>query len=89
MLYVGSITGSRKPFVIRACQDAGSPSTVFGACWWMRALPFFVVGYPDHAPRAAPSIGAGDVPIALRQSLIARFLATAQIAFCAMSDFTK
>ncbi len=83
------LTGLRKPFLIRACQDAGSPSTAFGTRWLMRVPPFFVVGYRDQAPRTTPSTGDGDVSTVMRQSLIASFRATATMAFCPIPRFAK
>ncbi|WP_299641452.1 hypothetical protein, partial [uncultured Tateyamaria sp.] len=76
------LTGLRKPFLIRACLDAGSPSTAFGTRRLMRVPPFFIVGYPDRAPRATPSTGKGGVSTVMRQSLIASLRATATMAFC-------
>ena len=83
------LTGLRKPFLIRACQDAGSPSTSFGTRRLMRVPPFFLVGYPDQAPRATPSTGEEGVSTVIRQSLIASFRATATMAFCPIPCFAK
>lgn len=67
------LTGLRKPFLIRACQSAGSPGTAFVTRRLLRVPPFFVLGYPDPAPRATPSTGDGGVSTVMRQSLIASF----------------
>ena len=60
---------------------AGSPSTLSVRAGRGGCCHFLLVGYPDLRDPAAPSIDAGDVSTVRRQSLMASFRATAQMAF--------
>ena len=73
--FVPAVAGHQVPLSVRAGR---------GGC-----RPFLSVGYPDRGPAAAPSIDARGVSTARRQSLIASFRATTQIAFCGTPDLAR